>query len=90
MAVRFNREQVIYKIFNETDVETSDTESEDEAEKEVDKELDREKEKLEACLSIFEGGGGFNAKLFQEKSLEVLMPIVRLSSQDLKGMYLIF
>ena len=76
MAARFTREEVLDKIFSSVEDENSEVESEDE----------REKDHLSRWIGSFKGGEGFNSSFFEELTLDVLLPIVRLSSQITNGL----
>lgn len=80
-TARFTREEVLDKIFSEIDDENSEVESEDGRELEIE----AQKERLNRLIGSFNGGEGFNSSFFRELTLDVLMPIVRLSSSIRNG-----
>ena len=84
MAARFTREEVLDKIFSSFEDENSEN-SEVESEDEREQESQDEKEHLSRWIGSFKGGEGFNSSFFEELTLDVLLPIVRLSSQITNG-----
>jgi acyl transferase domain-containing protein len=76
MAARFTTEEVLEKLFCESDDEGSEIINSSDLEDEED----NEKEDLVNWIGTFEGKQGFDSKFFQESALEVLLPIVRLAS----------
>jgi len=75
MAVRFSREEVIGKIFEE-DSEEAEGDSDDE---EPEEGVDSQKEKLQEWIASFDGGDGFNSSFFREQAMATFLPIVRQS-----------